>query len=256
MNDFEILQYRFDRDIDIIPISDVHLGSMECKQKEWERFCKELIDNPDTYIILVGDLLDMGITNSKTNIYKQTMMPTEACDKMVETLLPIKDKILGIVEGNHERRVALATSFSPSRYIAARLGIESRYRESACFMILRFGGLDKDEIRNKKGSKRPTYTISAIHGATKTRDKNLGLYVDSDINITGHTHTPDIIPKMRYKFDQHNNKMTQAPFYHIVTSSWLDWGGYGIEKLYEPAAFCVQKIHLSNNKKQISILTI
>lgn len=255
MSDFDVLTYSFDHDIDIIPVSDVHLGSMEHRHKEWLKFCKDIESKPDTYLALVGDLFDVGIPNSKTDVFSQTMSVQDACDQMIENLLPLKDRILFLVEGNHEHRITLASSLSPTKYVATALGIPERFRENAAFCILRFGSLDKAKLRNMNGSKRPTYTLSAVHGATKNRDKNLGLYADADINITGHTHSPDLIPKMKYKFDCRNNQMLQCPYYHVVTSSWLDWGGYGLAKLYEPSAFCIQTIHLSNNKKEISIIT-
>ena len=37
-DDFEIIKYKFDKEIKIIPIFDLHYGSIGCNLKEWKEF--------------------------------------------------------------------------------------------------------------------------------------------------------------------------------------------------------------------------
>ena len=38
-SDFEVISHKFDNDIIIYPISDIHLGASEHLEKEWKDFC-------------------------------------------------------------------------------------------------------------------------------------------------------------------------------------------------------------------------
>lgn len=54
--DFELINHRFEnkRDITIIPIADVHLGSKQCMEQEFISFINTVAQSPDTYLILGG----------------------------------------------------------------------------------------------------------------------------------------------------------------------------------------------------------
>ena len=64
LNDLEIITKKFpgNDDITIIPISDVHLGAKEHKQREWELFCASVLKEPHTYITLCGDHKEILVT--------------------------------------------------------------------------------------------------------------------------------------------------------------------------------------------------
>ena len=69
LSDFEIIQHKFpNEDIVIYPISDVHLGAAEHLENEWNTFCKEILNQPNAYITLGGDLINNGTKNSVSNI--------------------------------------------------------------------------------------------------------------------------------------------------------------------------------------------
>ena len=59
LNDFEIITRHFpeNNDIKIYPISDVHLGASEHLAAEWDNFCKRILGEPNSYIILGGDVI-------------------------------------------------------------------------------------------------------------------------------------------------------------------------------------------------------
>ena len=48
--------------------------------------------------------------------------------------------------------------------------------------------------------------------------------------------------------DPKNNKIGFKPFYQIVATSWLDYGGYALAKQMNPASFMEQEIRLTKNK--------
>jgi predicted MPP superfamily phosphohydrolase len=60
LKDFEMICHHFPKneDITILPVSDVHLGAAEHMQRAWELFCQSVLEKPNTYITLGGDLIN------------------------------------------------------------------------------------------------------------------------------------------------------------------------------------------------------
>ena len=114
--DFEMVVHRFeDRpDLTIIPISDVHLGAAEHMEKEWASFCENVLSDPGVRIILVGDLINNATRNSVSNVFEETMRPREQKKMMTQMLMPLRDRILASVSGNHERRSLKDADDDPS----------------------------------------------------------------------------------------------------------------------------------------------
>ena len=99
-----IIKHKFEKKVTIIPISDVHIGSLECNETAWKNFCTQIQQEPDTYIVLVGDLVNNGVRNSVSNPFDETLRPRDQKYRMIEYLTPIKNKIIAAVSGNHEYR--------------------------------------------------------------------------------------------------------------------------------------------------------
>lgn len=256
-DDFDILTYQFPRSkhgIDIIPISDIHLGAAECMESQWKQFCDEILKRKNAYIILNGDLINNATRNSVSDVYAEVLPPHMQKDKMAEYLAPIKDKILLVTEGNHELRTAKDCDSYINYDICCRLSIEDKYRPNAGFMIIRFDDLDKPG--KMAGAKRPTYTLCATHGAGTTikRFQDFASNIDNlDVMVVGHTHKPIVTKNKKLFIDTHNNKVSAKNFNVCVAGSWLDYGGYAMRKMYVPGANALQTIHLAGDHKQTSI---
>ena len=125
LNDFEIITRHFpeNNDIKIYPISDVHLGAAEHLAAEWDNFCKRILEEPNSYIILGGDMLNNSLKSSVANIYEETMRPREQKRRMAEMLKPIRHKILCAVNGNHERRSGKDADDDPTYDIMCKLDL-------------------------------------------------------------------------------------------------------------------------------------
>ena len=56
--DFDMIVHRFPSwdDLHIHFIADVHLGAQKHMIRDWEQFCGGVLDDPNAYIILGGDL--------------------------------------------------------------------------------------------------------------------------------------------------------------------------------------------------------
>lgn len=253
-SDFDMIVKRFpDRpDIKIYPIADIHFGAIECMQDKWEKFCQMIANDPNAYMILAGDLINNATKTSIGNPFEQTHRPREQKRLMVEYLKPLRDKILCMVGGNHERRTDKDTDSSPAYDIASKLDLEDVYRENIAFLKLQFG----DSRGN--GKINPAYTFAVAHGFGSSiyttnaamRAERFGMAIDGiDCIITGHIHKPQEFPVGKYVVDKQNEKVTMKPFEVFICTSWLENSGYGIQKLMQPVVFSLAHLELRGKKK-------
>ena len=243
-------------DIRIHAIADLHIGSAEWMEKEWDAYKRRILDDPNAYITVGGDMINNGIKSSLTNVYEETMRPREQKARLLEELTPLRDRILCGVSGNHEARSGKEVDQNPLYDVFCKLDIEDRYRENGAFMVLRFG--------DKKGDSRtnPTYMGACFHGAGG------GMYIGSGFNklerfgsvldgldfiISSHIHKPGTIPVEKLVFDSRNGRITQKQFRVLVATSWLRYGGYGMKKMMQPTAHCPGRLHLWGDRKLMEV---
>ena len=260
LSDFSFITHKFPerQDIKIYPVADVHLGAAEHKGREWNDFCATVLKDENAYITLGGDLIDNGTRSSVGNgIFENTMRPREAKKLMVEMLDPLRSRILCAIPGNHERRSTKDADDEPMYDIMCKLDLEELYRENIGFVRLRFGD-------NKKGhgSDNPTYVVCVTHGAgggmligsAVNRASRFAQSIDGiDALIVGHTHKPFDVPDCKIKVDQ--NTISIRPFPIVSVSSWLNYGGYPVQKLYSATASVPQIMMFRGRKKQIDVTT-
>lgn len=259
ISDFTIITKHFpdNKDIVLIPISDVHLGAAEHMEAAWREFRTAVQNEENTYIVLLGDLINNATRSSVSNIFEETMRPSLQKKVMAEMLMPLRDKILCAVPGNHEARSGKDADDDPVYDIMCKLDLEDLYRENIAFLKIQIGNLTSNGTRN------PTYTFAITHGSgggiftggAVNRAERFAMAIDGvDGIITGHTHKPFVSHPGKIKVDTNNNKVSVKPFHVITCSSWLFWGGYAARKMLPPSTHIPQKILLSGKSKDIKIV--
>ena len=257
LSDFELITHHFpDRqDITIYPISDVHLGAAEHMTREWELFCQKVVNEPNSYLVLGGDLLNNCTRSSVSNIYTETIRPREAKKIMVTMLEPLRDKILCAVSGNHERRNRDVDN-DVTYDIMCKLDLEWLYRENIAFVKIQMGKPRGD------GKKNPTYILTVTHGSgggiltggAVNRNERFGYVLDgADALIVGHTHKPYVAQPAKLKIDAQNNRVSIKPFKVVSMTSWMTYGGYAAQKMLLPTSHAPQTIKLCGRRKEITV---
>lgn len=241
-HDSEVISRSFGmaRNITIFPLADVHLGAEESAMPAFSRLIAEIAADPNAYVVLAGDLIDNGLKNSVTNVYRATMRPSEQKREMADCLRPIKDKILCIVPGNHCRRSSKEADDDPVYDIACKLDIEDLYRENMAVMRLSLGD------KGSHGHNREYfYNVCVMHGAGggslpgATVNKNeayLGGMDNIDILIAAHSHKPYCLRGSKLIMDMINHRMIQRPTLSMCAGSWLGYGGYPVSAQMRPVA--------------------
>lgn len=258
LSDFDMIVHSFPerQGITIIPVSDVHLGAAEHMEKEWNAFCKKVLETPNVYLTLGGDLMNNSTRSSVANPFDEVLRPREQKRLMCEMLMPLRERILCIVSGNHERRSIKESDDDPTYDIACKLDLENLYRENVAFMKIQIGDVKGNGLQN------PTYCIAVTHGAgggaltgsAVNKGERFGYVIDGvDCLIVGHTHKPFVTQPSKIYVDKYNNKITMKPFKVVCATSWLEYGGYAARNMMMPSSHCIQTLGLAGNHKEILV---
>lgn len=261
LGDFELITHRFPDEITIYPVSDVHLGAMEHADAAWTNFI-DRVKSEKAYLILAGDLLNNGVRTCKfVNPYEEVVRPREAKRMMVEYLSPLKDRILCVVTGNHERRTLKDDDQDITYDICAKLDIEHLYRENVAFMRVGIG----TRSQNDNGRCEIGYTFAVTHGsgggiytgAAVNRSERYGNIIDGlDCLVTGHVHKGYISRPAKIVIDTRNGVVHMKDYVIISCVSWLNYGGYAAQKMLLPAHVAEpQKLRLLGKRDNKRIVT-
>ena len=241
--------------ITIIPIADVHIGDKLSNLKLLKEALQRIKNEPNTYTIINGDLCNMALKNSKSDVYSDNLSPMEQVLKATELLEEIKDKILIITTGNHEDRTTKETNIDVTRLIAKQLGIEDRYADAWWYLYLTFG-------QDKK--KRPiTYGITGLHGygggrksgGKINRLEDMSQTVIADLYIMSHTHKPISTKSCIYIPYYQSKTLTKEEMYYLMTNSFLESdGGYAEKMGFPPSNTSLTEAQLSGVKKKVKVL--
>lgn len=228
LDDFTLIQSNYENldYLNIYPLGDVHIGSKEFDLELFKQWIQMVESDPSGAVVIIGDMMNMGLRNSKSNVYEETLSPMEQKELCYELLLPIADKIIAGCSGNHEYRAVKEVGLNPLYDVFCRLRIEDRYRENACFIKLTVG---------KQGKNPNTYGVVLTHGTSKSKDDKWNLSVDGcDCFISGHTHDADHAPKGKIRMDLSHNKVKLVGYQQVVVMPFQRYGGYTVRGKYLP----------------------
>ena len=265
LNDFDLIcrEFRGGHDITIIPIADVHLGAKECREDTFRRFVQSVKDTPNVFVILGGDLINNSTRSSIGSPFNE-VPPHIQKREMTKILEPIADRILCAVSGNHERRSKKDADDDATYDILCKIDREAVYREDIAFLKLQLGEQNTSGGSRSNAELRPTYSIVVTHGsgggylpgAAVNRGQRYGYIFDGmDLLVLAHTHVPNISKYRKIKIDTRNNKITTDDFKVVISTSWLEYSGYPVQKMLYPASFAEQSIILSGRGKRITVQT-
>lgn len=232
--------------VEILLAADIHTGSAEFDEKRWELF-EELLKKPNVYVIFAGDQMEYATRQSKSDVYTQTMPPSLQKRWWIDHLRHYRDKVLCIVDGNHEfNRASKDADDFPLYDIALALGIEDRYRSEAAFVDIGVG-----DGGHGKG-KQVHYVIRVQHQAKNNVNHGTADGIEGiDVFVSGHTHKPMDKPLGKLVYDSKNKAVSQRDVENIVCGHFLRFGGYGERGGHRPTATKLYSIILSGKKKSI-----
>ena len=230
----KIIKKELDKSIDkitIIPISDVHIGDKTADLKAFKEVLERIKNEPNTYTILNGDLCNIALKNSKSDVYSDELTPMEQVLQIIKFLEPIKDKILVMSNGNHEDRITKDTNIDVLYLVAKQLQIEQVYSPSWWYLYLSFG-------KDKRGRK-VNYTLTGYHGSGGGRKsggkinrlEEMSQVVIADIYLMGHVHKPIATKGVIYTPYYQSRTLSKQEMYYLISNSFVDYQGSYAEKM-------------------------
>lgn len=216
--------------VTIIPFSDCHIGSSKCNYELIRRQVNRVLKEKNTYAVLLGDLINNTTKLSVGDVYSEPMSPMEQIKVAVDIFAPIKDKILAVTAGNHERRTYKTDGCDLIHFFCAELGILDRYDYCAPVLLLKMGCKTSEHAGNQF-----VYSIYMTHGdgqgGRTTGGKANGLerrgkVTNADIVITGHTHQPISFRTSTFEICKTSGTIVERETVFVNCASMLNYEQY------------------------------
>ena len=243
--------HRFDGDITLVNLADIHRGNNNCDTRLLSNHINKIAEDESVYWVSTGDLLETAIKTSKSSVYEAST-PQEELEALAEELKPIRKKCLGFVASNHQNRIKKDVGLSLDKYLAAAaripfLGIGAVIKV-VCGRVAYFVKLHHGVGGGTDGNK--------VNRAMKLAQNTLG----ADIYMTGHTHSFSYVQDVQQLIDRKRDKLTNIVTHHIIAGHYLKYKGCYAEDmgLKEKPRGCAV-VHLAGNNtgnqqnKQISV---
>lgn len=228
IDDFTPIVHRLrGRPVKIWAVADVHIGARECDLDGFSAFLKRVENDPDSYLVIVGDVLNNGTRDSLTNVYEETMPPSAQVELAAELLEPVKGRILGAVGGNHEQRSAKVVDLDPLFQAFSILRIPEVYRQNFAFV----------RIVLERGCVTDHYALYLTHGKSANKQRRFAQSAVEGVDavIAGHTHNGSVEKHARLVLSN-RNAVSVKPLISMTATSWLNYGGYSARGQFIPSA--------------------
>lgn len=234
--------------IKVYGVGDMHCGAKGFAEDKFMYDIERIKNDPSAYIVLLGDMAECINTKDKRfDIHAIAGRFAHCIDNLaemqtryvVELLMPVKDKILGIVRGNHERHILRSCDIDMTDNIAHRLGIPNL--QDSAFIILHI---------NSTGNNKSIYTIYVTHGNVAGRKSGgkanrledlMGMF-EADIYMIGHGHKKIAHTSSRLEPHRKDNKwiLKSKKKTGFMTGSYLksyeqNSGGYAEQMMLPPS---------------------
>jgi len=250
--------------IEIIPIADTHYGDGLTDEKYINEIIAYIIAKPNRFVILNGDLMNVALKNSKSDVYGDKMTPSEQIQYVANKFKPLlaEGRILAMGTGNHEDRTAKETSLDMSFFLAKEMGIADRYSDKSFLIYIKFG----NSVHSRPSRRsRNIYSFFVWHGAGgggKRTGGKLNKLMDMsrtilcDVYVMAHDHDPVLKPDVIFQDDCNNMSCKERHIYYVLNNAWQNFGGYGQKYGFKPTSTDITSVMLNGNgEKMVKLIT-
>ena len=219
----------------LIPIGDLHRGDRHFGKRglaKVQGYIQWVLERPNAFIFLMGDILNVASRISATNPF-ESEGGDEEYQQAIDLFRPAKDRIKGVITGNHELRMSKMFGFNPLRPFCNELGL----------LFCNYSAAIRIRVGQRRGSSRyrQMYWGYAHHGtgggATLGGALNRKLKLSEavqglDFVMAGHDH--QLITGVREYFVPKERHMELIRTHYIDTGHFLDWEETYAEAMHMP----------------------
>ncbi len=243
-------------------IGDIHLGTISCDEKKLQADIDKIKDDDNAVVFLMGDICECitikdprfdsgGLAkwcgwDGKSIINKQAM-------KAKEYFTPIKKKIFGIIEGNHEEKLGKHNSIDMNDLICDML--ETQTLSYSTMIKFMFNKIPFTLVlhHGHGGGRKAGAKVNRIH--------DMGGDFVFDMIVMGHTHEKGWVPqKPIIMMHQEKVKLNHRERYYGYSGSYLktcmdNHSGYAERAGYPPVSLGMTKCTLSFYPERMRVIT-
>lgn len=226
--------------IEIYPIHDLHYGNEQFDLQRWKKLKAEILSQPNRYCVMVGDLMEMAVPNSKSDVFSQTVPPEAQKEWISYEMGELKDRIIAVVSGNHEHnRATKICGLYPLYDACCWARIQDKYRES--FAVVDIGVSE----RNGTSGRQYHYVGFLTHKAKELKNWSTADTLEGfDFLLYGHDHDPKEHARAHLVYDSKNKNVINKTVETVNCGSFLTYGGYAARAAYRPPADKLYKLIL------------
>lgn len=230
-------------EIEIYPIHDVHYGNAQFDMARWKKLKEEILAQPNRYCVFVGDMMEMAVPNSKSDMFYQTAPPEAQKEWIAYEMGELKDRIVAVVSGNHEHnRATKVCGLYPLYDACCWARIQDRYRENFAVVDIGVG----TRRGSSGGQKRQYHYVGYVtHKAKELKNWSTADTLEGfDFLLYGHDHDPKEHARAHLVYDAKNKNVITKTVETVNCGSFLTYGGYAARAAYRPPADKLYKIAL------------
>ena len=203
-------------------LGDIHWGSRQCDEAEADKTLKSIAANPFARVLLMGDLCEYISANDwrhEPDLIADWVNQNDTCrcqeEYAVSKLAPIKNKIIGAIQGNHEHTIERDGNLQTHDHLCQALGITNLgYSAFVHFTFIR-------RKEHTRGGFQRGLTIYIHHGyggprtmgGDANRFSEMMRDYDADWFVSGHTHKRYAVPSIQYIVNRENRLDTRHRMY-------------------------------------------
>jgi hypothetical protein len=245
------ITYKGDQTFTLYPLGDIHLGTIHCDRNHFKQTIDRIAADPNALVVGMGDycecivLSDPRFEPSEISPEFQGRLGDIAVaqgEQFIADILPIKDKIIGMIDGNHEFELKRRHYYDLTLSACRTLGVP--YLSDTAMIRLVF----RRESDTSKHVESHNVFIYAEHGAGgggKSGGKvnslcDLMAHFEADLYLRGHVHDKIVVPKPMLRMTgQGKAKLIQKKRFGVLTGCFYKSyeegsSSYGQRKGYAP----------------------
>lgn len=223
--------------IEIVSMGDLHATASHADLDMIRSAIAWLGEAENRYAVVPGDVFDTAIKGSVSLDLSEIGMSTKDGRHLLHRLIePVRDRFIAVIGGNHDDRQSRDSGEDSVDALCLGLGIPY-YPEGEVFMRLAVG----EYAHNGKAVHFNGYMTHGNAGGRLPGGKANALLAlrsivhNADFYLSGHGHTPIVIPEVAWRFDDKGNVREQKQLF-LACGSSLKRAGYPVKKQFPPLA--------------------
>lgn len=214
-------------------LGDVHIGAANHQKDAFARAIKR-ISETDCYWIGMGDYLDCinhrdprfnpKEINPQFSISDLDNLPKLQADSFIKSVMPIKDRCLGLIAGNHEAKFKKHNTYDVMSHLCKELGVTYLSGKAFINLIINDYPVSIHVCHGVGGGgMREGYPVNKIH--------DIARWEIADVHVIGHIHQLACDRAVFTKF--HYNVVQKIKVWYGVSGCFLSKAELNTESYYE-----------------------